>query len=69
MTFAILPFAVCLLVILVLWLIAEFVVKAWFSSPPVWPHLQALIRLIVAILVILCILHGLGVVQMPVTLT
>lgn len=69
MTFAILPFVVCLLVVLILWLIAEYIVRTWFSAPPnAWPHLVPLVRLIFAILVILCVLHGLGVVAMPVTL-
>jgi hypothetical protein len=66
MTFAILPFIVCLLVLLILWLIIEYIFKVW---PLGWPHAPALVRLIFAILVILCILHGLGVVSAPVTVT
>lgn len=65
MTFAILPFFVCLLVVLILFLIAEYVVKHWF---PTVPHIVPLVRLIFAILVILCVLHGLGVVRMPVSI-
>ena len=69
MTFSLGAFVVCILIVLILWLIAEYVIKYWFTGPGWWPHLGPLVRLIFAILVILCILHALGVVQMPVTLT
>jgi len=71
MTFAILPFIVCILVLFILWLIVEFCLRVFYSPPRVtdpWPYAVPFVRLLFGILFILCILHGLGVVRMPVTI-
>jgi len=66
MSFAVLPFIVCLLILLILWIVVEVVLK--YITPP-FPQIWLIVRAVFAILVILCILHALGVFQAPVTLT
>lgn len=69
MTFAVLPFIVCLLVLLILWIVVEALLHWWKPTPPVSPNIWIIVRAVFAILVILCILHALGVLQAPVSLT
>ena len=64
--FAVLPFIVCLLVLLIIWIVVEVVLR--YVTPP-FAQMWIIIRAVFAILVILCILHALGVMGPPVSLS
>lgn len=71
MSFSLGNFVVCILILAIIYLVVEGVIWMWFSGPPPapsWPRAPYIVRIIFSILLILCILHGLGYVSMPITL-